>query len=76
MVDLQRSIGCIWNIVRARLQDTRRNSDMNASTDFYPSEKFSRPDSGENFIRADLIQLEPGLLVGRVFFTRTGSHSA
>jgi hypothetical protein len=63
MVDLQRSMGCIWNTVRARLQDIRRNSDMNASTDSYLSEKFSRPDSGENFIRADLNQLEPDFLV-------------
>jgi hypothetical protein len=59
MVDLQRSIGCIWNIVRASMQDIHRNSDINASTDFYLSEKFSHPDSAENFIRADLSQLEP-----------------
>jgi hypothetical protein len=59
MVDLQRSMGCIWNIVRARLQDIRRNSDINASTDSNPSGKFSRPDSSENFIRPDLNQLEP-----------------
>jgi hypothetical protein len=63
MVDLQRSMGCIWNTVRARVQDIRRNSDINASTDSYPSEKFSHPDSAENFIRADLIQLEPKLPV-------------
>jgi hypothetical protein len=59
MVDLQRSIGYIWNSVRARLQDIRRNSDINASTHFHLSEKFSHPDSAENFIRADLSQPEP-----------------
>jgi hypothetical protein len=63
MVDLQRSMGCIWNIVRARMQDIRRNSDMNASTDSNSSGKFSLPDSSENFIRSDLNQLEPDFLV-------------
>jgi hypothetical protein len=63
MVDLQRSMGYIWNIVRVRMQDIRRNSDMNASTDSNSSEKFSLRDSGENFIRADLNQLEPDFLV-------------
>jgi hypothetical protein len=63
MVDLQRSMGCIWNTLRARLQGIRQNSDMNASTDSYPSEKFSSADSRENFIRADLNQREPDLLV-------------
>jgi hypothetical protein len=59
MVDLQRSMGCIWNIVHGGMQDIRRNSDMNASTDSHSSEKFSAADSDENFIRADLNQLEP-----------------
>jgi hypothetical protein len=31
MVDLQRSMGCIWNIDPAGTQDIRRNSDTNAS---------------------------------------------
>jgi hypothetical protein len=59
MVDLQRSMGCIWNTVRAGVQDIRRNSDINASTDSHSSEKFSAADSGENFIRSDLSYLEP-----------------
>src|SRR5882672_10521128 len=58
MVDLQRSMGCIWNIVRANLQEGPRNSDTDPPLDSLSSEKFSRPDFGENFIRADLIQLE------------------
>jgi hypothetical protein len=60
MVDLQRSMDCIWNIVWARVQDIRRNSDMNASTDSDLSEKFSSPDSAEKIIRADSTELEPG----------------
>src|SRR5215207_445333 len=59
MVDLQRSMGCIWNIVRGNLQEGPRNSDTDPPADSLSSEKFSRPDSNENFIRADLIQLEP-----------------
>jgi hypothetical protein len=59
MADLQRSMDCIWNTVRGRVQDIRRNSDMNASTDSHSSEKFCAADSGENFIRVDLNQLEP-----------------
>jgi hypothetical protein len=62
MVDLQRSMDCIWNTLNAPLQDIRRNSDMNASIDSYPSEKFSHPDSPEKIIRVDLIQLEPDIL--------------
>jgi hypothetical protein len=59
MVDLQRSMGCIWKIVRANLQEGSKNSDAGPSADSLSSEKFSRPDCRENFIRADLIQLEP-----------------
>jgi hypothetical protein len=59
MVDLQRSMGCIWNIVRAKLQEGPTNSDTDPQTDSLSSEKFSYPDSGENFIRADLSYLEP-----------------
>jgi hypothetical protein len=33
------------------MQDDRENSDTNALTDSYRSEKFSAADSGENFIR-------------------------
>jgi hypothetical protein len=51
MVDLQRSIGCIWNIVRAGMQDGPRNSDTTPPEDSLSGEKFSFPDSGENFIR-------------------------
>jgi len=59
MTDLQRSIGCIWNIDYAGTQDVRRNSDTDASADSHSSEKFSVADFGENFIRADLSYLEP-----------------
>jgi hypothetical protein len=59
MVDLQRSMGCIWNIVRANLQEGPRNSDADPPVDSLSSEKFSHRDSGENFIRADLSYLEP-----------------
>jgi hypothetical protein len=61
MADLQRSMGCIWNIDHAGMQDIRRNSDSSASADSDLREKFSRPDSPENFIRADLNRLEPGV---------------
>jgi hypothetical protein len=30
MIDLQRGMGCIWNIDRAGMQDIRRNSDGGA----------------------------------------------
>jgi hypothetical protein len=59
MVDLQRSMGCTWNIVRARIQAGWENSDADASPDSIFGRKFSPPDSRENFIRADLTQLEP-----------------
>jgi hypothetical protein len=56
-------MGCIWNIVRANLQEGARNSDDTPPVDSLCSEKFSGPDSGENFIRADLSYLEPGALL-------------
>jgi hypothetical protein len=56
MADLQRSMGCIWNIVRAGTQDVRQNSDAGAFTESDCREKFSPPESGENFIRPDLTQ--------------------
>ncbi|HKS19565.1 MAG TPA: hypothetical protein VJS63_10200 [Bradyrhizobium sp.] len=59
MVDLQRSIGCIWNIVRSGTQGGRGNSDADASAESVSSEKFSPPESGENIIRPDLIQIAP-----------------
>jgi hypothetical protein len=54
MVDLQRRIGDIWNIVLGEMQDGRRNSDGDPSGNSHFSEKFSAPDSDENFIRVDL----------------------
>src|SRR4051794_34444777 len=59
MVDLQRSMACIWNIVRAGMQDGPGNSDGEPSQESLSGEKFSFPDSPENIIRADLIRLEP-----------------
>jgi len=59
MADLQRSMGCIWNIVRAGTQGGRKNSDADASRESDFSEKFSRPESAENFIRSDLAQIGP-----------------
>ena len=59
MVDLQRRIEAIWNIVLGEMQDGPRNSDGAPLLNSLFSEKFSAPDSGENFIRADLSQLEP-----------------
>jgi hypothetical protein len=56
-------MGRIWNIVRANLQEGAKNSDATPPADSLCSEKFSRPDSGENFIRADLSYLEPGSLL-------------
>jgi hypothetical protein len=56
MADLQRSMGGIWNIVRAGTQDVRQNSDAGAFTESDCREKFSPPESGENFIRPDLTQ--------------------
>jgi hypothetical protein len=54
MVDLQRPIRIIWNIVRGWTQAGRKNSDADAPTDSVLSEKFSDAESPENFIRADL----------------------
>jgi hypothetical protein len=54
MVDLQRSMGCIWNIARPRIQAGRKNSDTDALMVSISSGKFSGLDSGKNFIRADL----------------------
>jgi hypothetical protein len=54
MVDLQRPIRGIWNIVRATKQDGRENSNAAASAKSVLGEKFSDPDSPGNFIRADL----------------------
>jgi hypothetical protein len=54
MADLQRSMGCIWNIVSVRIQADRKNSDADASAHSVPRRKFSGRDSAENFIRADL----------------------
>jgi hypothetical protein len=51
MVDLQRSMGRIWNIVCAGKQDGPRNSDTASPEDSLSGEKFSFPDSSENFIR-------------------------
>jgi hypothetical protein len=59
MADLQRSMGCIWNIVRARTQGVRQNSDADAFAESDCSEKFSLPESGENIIRSDLAQIGP-----------------
>jgi hypothetical protein len=54
MVDLQRPIRGIWNIVCDRMQGSHKNSDGDAPADSVLSEKFSGPESSENFIRADL----------------------
>jgi hypothetical protein len=54
MVDLQRSIGYIWNIIRVRIQAGRENSDAGTSPAMVLRENFSHRDSSENFIRADL----------------------
>jgi hypothetical protein len=43
MVDLQRIMDGIWNIVRAPMQDVAGNSDMVASADSKSSGKFSVP---------------------------------
>jgi hypothetical protein len=58
MADLQRSMGCIWNIVRAGTQGVRQNSDADAFTESDCSEKFSPQESGENIIRQDLASLD------------------
>jgi hypothetical protein len=44
----------IWNIVRGRKQDGRKNSDAAALAKSVLEEKFSDRASAENFIRADL----------------------
>jgi hypothetical protein len=54
MVDLQRCISRIWKTVPARFQAGWKNSDAGASQGRVFRRKFSGPDSGENFIRADL----------------------
>jgi hypothetical protein len=60
MADLQRSMGCIWNIVRAGRQGVRQNSDVDAFAESDCSEKFSPPEFGENIIRSDLAWIGPG----------------
>jgi hypothetical protein len=52
-------MGCIWNIVRNGMQDGRKNSDADAFAVANSDEKFSAPESGENFIRQDLTQIGP-----------------
>jgi hypothetical protein len=59
MADLQRSMNYIWNIVRACTQGVSQNSDTDAFADSDCSEKFSWPESGENIIRSDLVQIGP-----------------
>jgi hypothetical protein len=49
MVDLQRSMGRIWNIARARMQGISRNSDADALTDSNSRGKFSSPGSAREF---------------------------
>ena len=52
-------MGCIWNIVRRRLQDGGKNSDAPAPAATISEQKFSAPESDENFIRQDLVQIGP-----------------
>jgi hypothetical protein len=59
VVDLQRSIGWIWNTVGGWMQGERRNSDIGALTDCDRSQIFSAPDSGENIIRSDFPSMKP-----------------
>jgi hypothetical protein len=61
MVDLQRSMGCIWKIVRAGIQAGWKNSDIGALRGPVWSENFYSRDSGKNFIRADLTQVGPNM---------------
>jgi hypothetical protein len=61
MVDLQRSMGCIWNIVRVAAQDGPRNSDTAPPSASLSGEKFSTVDSRENFIRLDLRRIGTGV---------------
>jgi hypothetical protein len=60
MADLQRSMGCIWNIVRAGTQGVRQNSDADVFAESECSEKFSLPEFRENIIRSDLAWIGPG----------------
>jgi hypothetical protein len=53
MVDLQRSMGCIWNIAYGRIQDSFQNSDTGASAHTISRGKSPFPNRTENFIRAD-----------------------
>jgi hypothetical protein len=59
MADLQRSMGCIWNIVRPGTQGVCQNSDGDAFAESDFSEKFYPPESGENIIRSNLAQIGP-----------------
>jgi hypothetical protein len=52
-------MGCIWNIVRRQLQDGSKNSDAPAPAATISEQKFSALESGENFIRQDLVQIGP-----------------
>jgi hypothetical protein len=52
-------MGCIWNIVRRQLQDGGKNSDAPAPAAAISAQKFSAPESDENFIRQDLVQIGP-----------------
>jgi hypothetical protein len=61
MADLQRSMDCIWNIVRARTQGVGQNSDADAFAMRISAEKFSAAESTENIIRQDLAQFGPNL---------------
>jgi hypothetical protein len=45
------------------MQDGQKNSDASALADSDRSQKFSATDSRENFIRSNLLQLEPGSTV-------------
>jgi hypothetical protein len=52
-------MGCIWNIFRCGMQGGRKNSDADAFVVANSDEKFSAPESGENFIRQNLVQIGP-----------------
>jgi hypothetical protein len=53
MVDLQRPISGIWNIVLAEIQACIQNSDAALSNESVLSEKFSGRNLNENFIRVN-----------------------
>ena len=56
-------MGCIWNIVRRGMQGGRKNSDAGTLPDANSDETFSWPESGENFIRQNLVQIGPNRYV-------------